>query len=282
MKKIILSLFIASLIIIAFALNKQVLSYGGGAPTGSTNAPGEISCSAMLCHNSTPNTGTGAAMLDIMEDISNGYVPGATYSVMPFVSQDGSTKSGFQTVALLSNGQGAGTVTITYIKTKVDTAGGKEYVSHTPSGNLNVGLHDWMYDWTAPPQGSGTVTIYGAFIAANGNGSASGDSIYTDSLVIPEMSTGINRGGASEFFRFNVFPALTKEGFTVFYFSEENCLMKFSIFDISGNLILKRSYDAVPGENSFQVDFMNYPAGIYFISVDGANGMGIKKIVKLS
>ena len=138
-------------------------------------------------------------MITAMEDISNGYIPGNSYNIMPFVTQTGVTKIGFQTVALLSNGQGAGSIIITNIKTQVTPSGGKQYVTHTASGNLNVGMHDWMYEWQAPPAGSGTVTIYAAFIASNNNMVAdSFDCVYTDSLVIPENTTGINEAGKGE------------------------------------------------------------------------------------
>lgn len=281
MKKIILSLFIASLVGIVGTINQDVLSYSSGAPTASTNAPGETTCATnSLCHVSAPNTGSGGTILTTMENISNGYVPGTVYNVMPYVNQSGSTKIGFQAVALLTSGQGAGSVTITNAKTQVNPAGGKEYVTHTASGNTGVGLHDWMYEWTAPPQGSGTVTIYGAFLAANNDMTASGDSIYTDSLVIPEQATGI-RDAENNDFRINaVSQGIKEDEMVISYFSKETQLCEITVYDINGKQVKLTGETFYSGNHRLTLS-LEHPAGIYFLNISFTGGKEVFKLMKI-
>lgn len=282
MKKIILTLFIAALTGILYTINQNVLSYSSGAPVASTNAPGETTCATnMLCHNVVPNSGSGGAMISTMENISNGYVPGTVYNMMPYVNQAGSSKIGFQTVALLSNGQGAGSVTITNTKTQMNSDAGKEYVTHTSSGNFNVGLHDWMYEWTAPPAGSGTVTVYGAFIASNNSMTAdTGDYIYTDSLVIPEKTTGV-QDCAGHKFRINSVSQLAGgDVFLISYFSKETSRADITVYDITGKQLKYTTETFYPGSNNTRF-MLEYPAGIYFISINFAGRSEIIKVVKI-
>lgn len=280
MKKIILSLFIASLIGIVCTINQDVLSYSSGAPVGSTNAPGETTCATNpLCHNSAPNTGSGGTILMTMEDVSNGYVPGTVYNIMPYVTQTGSSKIGFQAVALLANGQGAGSVTITNAKTQMNPSGGKEYVTHTASGNTGVGLHDWMYEWTAPSQGSGTVTIYGTFLASNNDMTASGDSIYTDSLVITEKTTGIE-DARNDYFRINSLSQVSADEFVMDYFSKETFLCEISVYSINGKQVKFAGETFYPGSHRMKLS-LEHPAGIYFININFAGRREVFKIVKI-
>jgi hypothetical protein len=281
MRRIISALFLAALGSILLMFNSKVVSYSTGAPMASTSAPGETGCGTnMLCHNGVPNSGSGGTMLTTMENISNGYVPGATYTIMPYVSQAGSSKIGFQTVALLASGQGAGSVTITNLKTQVNAEAGKEYVTHTASGNLNVGLHDWMYEWTAPPAGSGTVTIYGAFLATNNDMTASGDSIYTDSLVITENTTGIEDRG-NNYFRINsVSQVGQSDEFYISYFSNRAFPGKITVYDVHGKLVKTAGEFFREGSNKAGI-MLEHSSGIHFISINFAGGNKVIKTVKI-
>lgn len=261
---------------ILYSINRDVLSYTSGAPAGTTNASGETTCATnTFCHNATPNAGSGGTVLVPMEDLSAGYVPGTTYTIMPYVNQTGSAKIGFQTVALLSSGQGAGSVTITNTKTQLNTNDGKEYVTHTASGTTGIALMDWMYEWTAPAAGSGIVTIYGAFIASNNNGSASGDSIYTDSLVISEKTMGMLESFIDR--DIMVYPVPFSDYFSVFV-SGRNIPERILIYDISGRVIYNENW--VTGEISRVFKLGNIPHGIYYVSACYTNHQIVKKVVK--
>ena len=48
-------------------------------------------------------------------------------------------------------------------------------ITHTSSGISTTGdSNSWSFDWTAPASGTGDVTFYGAFNAANGDEIISG------------------------------------------------------------------------------------------------------------
>ncbi len=271
--------FVSALFGVVFSIDRNVLSYSSGPPTGSTNAPLETSCATnMLCHNGIPNAGNGGTILSVEEDISNGYVPGNTYTVMPFVFQSGSSKIGFQTVALHSNGNGAGSVTISNSKTQMNSSAGKEYVTHTASGNFNVGMHDWMYEWTAPAAGSGTVTIYGAFVASNNNMAASGDSIYTDSLVINENTSGIR-----EYYKEKEFEIFQERGNNGIFHLEKigngPPVNKITIINING----KRIFEITPPLFEFPIiiNLTSQPAGIYFAEIFKENKNCVLSILRM-
>lgn len=188
-----------------------LLSYVSNNPPGVTNAPGETSCATNgLCHIGPVNSSAGFGEITVMGGVpANGYVPDQSYTLMPFLTDSAFTVRGFQTVALFSNNTIAGNVLISNpTTTQMISFAGKEYVTQTLSGSQNPGMHDWMYEWTAPPAGSGAVTVYGAFVAADGQGDAAGDRVYTDSLVLQEdLSAGwaLPQGGGSSAFA-KVFP----------------------------------------------------------------------------
>ncbi|MBI2966463.1 MAG: hypothetical protein HYY40_01440 [Bacteroidetes bacterium] len=259
---------VSLLLLIAFSF----LSYLAGPPAGTTNAPSETTCSTnQFCHGGFPDTGTGFAEITLMGGIpAAGYVPGQTYSVMPFVEDDSFSVAGFQTVALLSNNSGAGSVTISNpIKTQLIISGSKEYVVHTSAGAQNPGMHDWMYDWTAPPKGSGTVIIYGAFVAADGDGSVNGDLIYTDSLILYEdTTTGFPENNPKFVTGFTWSPLSGRLTINTRVETPEN--FKARITGCDGRVILVHALEgSLP---SHSINLSNLPDGIYFISVERGKG----------
>ncbi|MFP6563065.1 MAG: PEP-CTERM sorting domain-containing protein, partial [Myxococcota bacterium] len=47
----------------------------------------------------------------------------------------------------------------------------------------------WVLNWTAPSDSVDSVTFFATFNAANGNGNASGDSIFAKTVTVPEPGT---------------------------------------------------------------------------------------------
>jgi hypothetical protein len=60
------------------------------------------------------------------------------------------------------------------------------YVEHTVDGLIDTefGSNTWTFLWTAPPESAGEIVFYAAGNAANGDGSPSGDFIYTTTAAI--------------------------------------------------------------------------------------------------
>jgi uncharacterized protein (TIGR03437 family) len=78
-------------------------------------------------------------------------------------------------------------------------ASGPQFITHTSAGTRNgtpVGA-TFQFDWTPPATNAGPVTLFVAGNAANGNGSPTGDLIYTSSAqlaplvpAVPSMAAG--------------------------------------------------------------------------------------------
>jgi hypothetical protein len=89
--------------------------------------------------------------------------------------------------------------------TDVQSSGGITYIRHTTNGVSSPstppdptdgtwwgepdGPVAWIFQWTAPAQGAGSVTFYGSTVAANGDGGADGsDNAYTPTMTLTEGS----------------------------------------------------------------------------------------------
>jgi hypothetical protein len=276
--KIIYVLFGMSILTIIFA-------YKSGAPAGSTCAPMETSCATNgLCHSSTPNTGSGTYDITLMGGIpANGYVPGTTYTLMPWVIDTTKVLFGFQILARKSDGSKAGTVSITSnLKTKLITGNGLEYVEQTSSGATVFGIHDWMYDWTAPPQGSGKVTFYAAFVAANGNTAASGDEVYIDSLIIQESATGISENNGLDK-NVSLFPNPAKDIISIHFNKMLPANSTMRIIDVNGKLVSSEILDVMPAFSGVRnINVARLKDGMYLMQILTDDGtFSINRFLKI-
>ncbi len=100
------------------------------------------------------------------------YTPGATYTLRVQVSSTGAPSGfGFQAIPLRGANIQAGTMVGPSALSRLSPLSGRVYFEHSalnPSGISTV-------QWTAPAQGSGTVSFYFIGLAANGNSGTSGD-----------------------------------------------------------------------------------------------------------
>lgn len=170
-------------LIFVFTLSLSMLSwFSGGSPGGKTGSPGD-GANCTQCHAGSPNQATGWITSTIP---SSGYVSGETYTVTATGTHSGVVKFGFEVTAEDDGNAKKGTFMITdAVQTKLTN--GNQAVTHTASGNTPSGdSKSWSFDWTAPAEGTGDITFYGAFNAANGNGTNSGDVIYLSSLSVTE------------------------------------------------------------------------------------------------
>ncbi len=112
------------------------------------------------------------------------YVPGQTYTVRVVVdASPNASVFGFQAVALSGPGHvQAGIFQNPPTGVAIRTVNNRSYAEHQfPS------LKDtFQLSWVAPPANTGQVRLYAAGIAANANGSDSGDGASRDSLFLQE------------------------------------------------------------------------------------------------
>lgn len=262
-------------------------AYVTGPPLASTNAPGESSCYASpACHAGTANSGPGFGEITIMGGIpqDNLYVPGSTYVMMPYVVDTAMQKSGFQIVArLLSNGNNAGTSTVTDpTKTQMISGGGYDYVEQTQTGAhkpVMANLHDWMYDWTAPLAGSGTVVFYVAFNAANGDGGPSGDNIYTDTLTLFEDTTSGIENSMLPSENFQLFPNPVKDELHIRWYHPIENDLTISVYDAAANTVAQRT-EVPSGATECRIDFRSLSKGMYFLHFGHSRPVSLIKVLK--
>ncbi len=179
-------------------------------PAARTHAPGDGgSCVNAGCHVGPGVNGvTGAVVLVPTTGILQ-YIPGATDTIGVIVENTSSlppsARWGFEATALLDNSNSmAGSFTnIAPPLTMIQSSGGKSYISHTSNGattpfDPNDGTFwgspagVWIFEWTAPPPGSGPVTFYVTGVAANGDQAASAaDTTYAFTLQLTEQGTPV-------------------------------------------------------------------------------------------
>ncbi len=284
-------LYIIPLTIFLFCISIIISSYVSGPPAGSTNAPGESSCSGPGCHSGTPNTGPGFAELTIMGGVptNNFYQPDSNYNMMPYLIDNTKIKGGFQVVARLSNGSNAGTSTITMpINTQLISSGGYDYVEQTATGAgepSSLNMHDWMYNWKAPSAGAGTVTFYLSGVAANDNNAPSGDDIYTDTLVLYEDVTGIHDLSVKNNFTIEkVYPLPANDIVNIDFKSSKSVSLNIYVTDTKGRKVITDSPIKIsPPSQTYQLNIAELNGGIYLININQTGKTTLqKKIIKFN
>ncbi|GAB4332572.1 MAG: hypothetical protein Kow00127_24310 [Bacteroidales bacterium] len=170
-----------------FFLLTSELNFSSGSPGGKTGSPGDGGNTCTDCHGGSANPAEGWITSNIPAE---GYTPGMTYTVTATGTHSGVVKFGFEATAEDAQNQKTGTLIVTN-SVENQLINGGQSITHKSSGTTPTGnTKSWSFDWTAPNAGTGTVTFYAAFNAANGNGNTSGDIIYTSNLTIPEASGG--------------------------------------------------------------------------------------------
>ncbi|HNQ12923.1 MAG TPA: T9SS type A sorting domain-containing protein [Bacteroidia bacterium] len=274
--KSLLSLFVAVLAFMFVALVHQAsIGNSGGAQAGHSGSPADGK-TCIQCHN------TSAVPLPnlISSTIpTQGYTPGATYTITAAVGQTGINKYGFQVSPQSANGTYLGNLVVTNpSQSKII---GTKYITHTIGGVSGIGFKAWTFDWIAPASGTGDVTFYGAFVYANGNNNSSGDMVRTSTYTVSEnLSTGIE--SASSGLSFNLYPNPFQNQATISFSTNIEDLSDISIYNLLGKVLSPAQY-TLRQINSKEVLLNAHaiPAGVYFIKVVQENKSYSKKIILL-
>jgi hypothetical protein len=177
------TLTLITIILLIAGVAHNLISSPDGAPSGYAydKSSNFRTCAYSGCHSGT-SVIADTTIAKITSNIpSTGYIPGQTYTFTATVTKPGYSRFGFQASPQDSLGNYKGTMIVTNTtKTKIT---GTKYITHTQSGNSQS---SWSWNWVAPALGSGQVKMSGALMAANNNGSTSGDSTYKVSVTINE------------------------------------------------------------------------------------------------
>jgi hypothetical protein len=164
----------------------SVVAKAGMPDPALTGAPTQGTC--YNCHNSGLNDGLGVIQLF---NVPPSYTPGQSYLLVAAITAGTSTRWGFELTALKSGGQMAGSLGDNSNAVGTQSSNGIDYVSQTTLEGFDGTYADslgagWAFQWTAPPEGSGTVTFYAAGAACNNDNAETGDYTYTTTATSTE------------------------------------------------------------------------------------------------
>ncbi|MEW6319487.1 MAG: choice-of-anchor V domain-containing protein [Acidobacteriota bacterium] len=170
---------------VAAALRLAVpAGYAEGAPPGFSGGFGEDSCHA--CHfHAEPNAGGGRVTID---GLPAAYAPGGRYALTVRLTRAGMRVAGFQMTARFTDGgRQAGSLEPGPAepgRVAVETQGGLAYAGQKKAGAAPNASDTatWTVIWTAPASGSVVFSV--AANAADGDGTAEGDYVYTAAIEI--------------------------------------------------------------------------------------------------
>lgn len=248
-------------------------SNAGGAPIGRTGSPGDGSnCTA--CHSGTASSG-GSITSNVPV---TGYIPGTTYTITATITSAGINKFGFEVSPQGTTSTQKGTLVVTNAtETKLLGTTGK-YITHKSTGTAGVGTKTWNFNWVAPVAGSGNAILYGAFLAANGNGSNSGDQVFLTSLLIQENLTAGIMDMANNTDSWIVYPNPATDKVSIESIDASAELKSVDIYDITGKRLKSINYETFSQTKS--IDIADLPSGMYVLTIQTDKAVITKKFMK--
>lgn len=178
------------------------ISNSSGSPGGysGSTSDGRTCGSNGGCH------GGGVSPAEIIStNFSNGFVPGEEYEITVSASF-GTNKYGFELSAEDNTGSSAGEFIVDSSDEYRFTNG--DHVTHKFNSNsATAGAKQWTVRWLAPNDPI-DVNFSVSVLAANSNGSSSGDNCFGDQLTVSANTSSVNENALSESFRYN---AVNKE-----------------------------------------------------------------------
>lgn len=256
---------------------------------GRTGAPGETTCNTAGCHTGNPmNDPSGSISIAAPGlDANWEYAPGSTYQIQVTVSRTGNGKFGLGFESLLASGAGAGTLTITdpaqtQIKTATVSGNVRNNVVHKTGAGLSNDSHTFVFNWTAPPTGSGEVKFYAAGNASNGMNNTGGDYIFT---MVQELEEESGSGVAENDFDANlsVHPNPVKEILQFTFSVAKASKVGFSLVNMQGETVqrfVEKSFSTGAHQFSMPLD-ANVTNGVYLLKAESSGLVALRKVIVL-
>jgi len=254
---------------------------------GNTGAPGDemqggqvVTC--MNCHNTGPIVASVAvSVLDSSNNPVTQYIPGYKYTARATISATGPNLVGygFQMIGLRdsSNSDLDGFSDMNPNNYKIATIpGGRTYAEHDNISSSNM----FNVKWTAPPTGTGSVTLYAAGNGVNGNGGTGGDGAGFSSVKLTEFSSAVeDLGGRLP--KLAVFPNPVLSESVINFENPEAAEYKVEAFDISGKAVWSTRQNLSEGSAVLSLPTLEWPAGIYFLRLERGGKATSVKVLKL-
>ncbi len=271
----ILGIIIAQIVFASWSSGDFHQKNTSGSPAGYSGSPADNICTA--CHTgpaATAQTGWITSNVPVA-----GYTPGVTYAITATAARVGHTKFGFEISPQNNAGGQQGTLISTSTETQMVTG---KYITHSAMGtNGPSGSKTWTFNWTAPAAGTGAVHFYGAFNITNAGNNASGDTIYTSTLVINENSGIGIAGNYAGISGISVYPNPVCGFLNMEYSLSLTSLVDIRLFDVQGKFIANLYSDVrTPGDYQSRFTMNQYliPKGIYLLQITTGENISVRKI----
>lgn len=263
------------------------LGNSGGRATsanaGSTNAPGD-GTNCITCHG---NSSDIEVTLDIAMTDGDGnsidrYVPGTVYNGVVSMEATAGTPAawGFQIVALNApqdqDGPSVNTFSNPASNVQIATiTSGRQYAEHNgPSDTSSV----FRFQWTAPEEGSGTVTFYSCGNGVNGNGGTSGDNAACASFEMTERPVSL--ADLSREATLTVAPNPVADQLNLSVASQLTGPYTAKLFDATGRQWLTQRVTLTGGTDRFSFPAGDVPTGVYFLQLTNGQRATTMRVVK--
>lgn len=256
---------------------------------GRTGSPGETTCNTAGCHTGNPlNDPSGSITIAAPGlDANWEYAPGSTYQIQVTVSRTGNGKFGLGFESLLASGANAGTLIITdpaqtQLKTATVSGNVRNNVVHKTGAGLSNDSHTFIFNWTAPPTGSGNVKFYAAGNAADGQTNPANDYIFT---IMQELEEESGSGVTENNFDANlsIHPNPVKETIQFTFSVAKASKIGFSLVNLQGETVQRfaeRSFRTGAHQFSMPLD-ANVTNGVYLLKAESSGLVAFRKVVVL-
>lgn len=238
-----------------------VLMANSAGKTGSfSGSPGDSGNNCTSCHGG----GSFGASVSVTTNIPvTGYELNTNYTIT-VNNNSTATRHGFQlTAEKNTDNTKVGSFTASG---DVQVVNSGTHVTHT-----NPNQNSWQFTWTSPATDQGRVTFYVASVAANGNGSFTGDQVVTgDSGSISSLSIE-----GQELLTFSMYPNPSTDFLTVQLPSGTETA-DVGVYDYTGRLMVNQKVT----QQSKTIDVKDLSRGLYVVKVNSASKIAAKQFIK--
>jgi len=249
--------------LVALFTISSAMPFSGGAPASRTGGPGDAgTCNDVGCHNTFAlNSGTGSVAISGPST----YLPGQPLDLSVRVMRPGATRIGFQISVRNAAGNHVGTFVLTDTNSEF-ASGDPNYVTHDQAPFV-ADENSWTVRWIPPAVFTETVTFYAAGNTANGNGSPTGDRIYTTTFSVSRgTATSTEADELPDRFEVtDVFPNPFVRQTTIAFRQTNPGDVSLVLFDASGREVRNESLGTrETGEHTYRLTAGSLPGGVYY------------------
>lgn len=261
-------LFLALISAIGFELSSME-----NAGFNMTGAPGEGNCTG--CHGGMANSDTAGSVRIRVVGNPPKYFPGATYDIEVTTRYPGGGKFGF---ALAARMGGKAFIPVGKLSGSSDMQV-TDYITHTNKSNKASNSKTWNFTWQAPVDGTEPITLYAAGVAANNDGTNSGDLVYTDSFAFAApFGTGVQENDLLSIAQ--LYPNPTRDVLHIAGNTREEGNLELELMALNGKIVYAEPIVVQKGSYRHMVKIPSeLPAGVYYLRVRNEAQWSVKPFV---